>query len=49
MEMQKSRDLAQKHAALKAKLQFIEETYDYKGNVKEIRPELFNNVKKSNE
>lgn len=32
-EEMKSRDLQQKNAALTAKLEFIEQGYDYKGNV----------------
>ena len=48
-EENKARDLQQKQAALKAKLQFIEDTYDYKGKVKEVNVEVFNNMRKMNE
>ena len=40
-EDERSRDLQQKNASLQAKLEFIEQGYDYKGNVQGMNLEVF--------
>ena len=46
---QKNRDWMQTNVALKPKLKFIMETYDYKDRVEAIETEIFSKVKKMNE
>ena len=46
---QKNRDWMQTNVALKSKLKFIMETYDYKNRVEAIETEIFSKVKKMNE
>jgi uncharacterized protein (DUF2132 family) len=46
---QKNRDWMQTNVALKSKLKFIMETYDYKDRVEAIETEIFSKVKKMNE
>ena len=47
--LQKQRDMNQLNVALKSKLSFIMETYDYKDRVEGIETEVFSKVKKMNE
>lgn len=48
-EDEKSRDLQQKNAALSAKLEFIEQGYDYKGNVQGMNLEVFRQIMQTNQ
>lgn len=47
--LQKNRDWNQTNVALKSKLKFIMETYDYKDRVEAIETEIFKKVRKTNE
>jgi hypothetical protein len=47
--LQKNRDWNQTNVALKSKLKFIMDTYDYKDRVEAIETEIFKKVKKTNE
>lgn len=48
-EENNSRDLNQKNAALTAKLEFIEQGYDYKGNVQGMNLEVFRQIMQTNQ
>ena len=48
-EEDRSRDLNQKFAALSAKLQFIEQGYDYQSNVKSMNLEVFRSIMQTNQ
>lgn len=49
MEEDKSRDMNQKNASLTAKLDFIEQGYDYKQNVQGINLEVFRRIMQQNQ
>ena len=49
MEEDKSRDVNQKNASLTAKLDFIEQGYDYKQNVQGINLEVFRRIMQQNQ
>lgn len=48
-EEMRSRDLSKKFAALTAKLDFIEQGYDYKGNVQGMNLEVFRQLMQTNQ